>query len=345
MGKEVSRSPFVFLRKNTDDSLKHGNKMRSSVKQFLLAAAAVAAGISALWVWRGAVLLIAAGSFQNYGVFIAPAGLIVLAACLFSLVALFVESARPAYIVTAAVPATTFFLMPQTLPVSLAIAAAMLIILLATQRIRSEYALSIGFSVSKTLKAGLPIYFTALSLVITLFYYQQIAERERPAENIIPRGAVDLSLRVLSGAVSDLRGIPPTNSLMTVDEFLAQNLESQLKMQGISSRAITQKEIAQLIAEQRNELAKRYGIQMKGGERLADVLHRTITGKVEELLGPYARFLPFLSALAFFLALRTFAFPLYFIVVGFTALLIVLLRAATIIKSEKRSIEVERLTL
>ncbi len=319
--------------------------MTFSIKHTILAVLATAVGILALWAWRGAVFLIAAGSFKSYGEFIIPAGTIILAACLFSLASLFVDSARLLYGGTAAVPAAAFFLMPQTLPVAGTIATAILLAVFAGRRIRSEYGSSITFSASKTLKAGVPIYFTALSLVIALFYYQNIIGRDRPAENIIPRAAIDLSLRALSGAVSDLRGIPPTDSLMTVDEFLARNLESQLQAQGGSPRAAPQKEIAQLVAEQRNELAKRYGIEVKGGERLADFLHRTITEKVRELLGPYARFLPFLSALAFFFALRTFAFPLYFIVVGLTALLIALLRAATIIKSEKRSIEVERLIL
>ena len=319
--------------------------MKSSAKQYILSAVAAVAGIAALWAWRGAVLLIAAGSFESYGVFIAPAGSIILAACLFSLAALFIERAWLVYAGVAAVPAAAFFLMPQTLPVALAIAAGILLAVFAGRRIRREYTSSIAFSASKILKAGLPIYFTALSLVIALFYYQQIAGRERPAESIIPRAAVDLSLQALSGAVSDLRGIPHADSLITVDEFLAQNLESQLKTQGIAPNATTKKEIAALVAEQRNELAKRYGIRVRGGERLADVLHRTITEKMQELLGPYARFLPFLSALAFFFALRAFAFPLYFIVVALTALLITLLRASKIIKSEKRSIEVERLML
>ena len=319
--------------------------MKFSIKQSVLAVVATVAGIGALWAWQGAVLLIAAGSFKSYGGFIIPVGAVILAASLFSLASLFIESAWLLYAGTAVVPAAAFFLMPQTLPMASGVAAAMLLAAFAGRRIRSEYALSIAFSTSKTLKAGLPVYFTAISLVIALFYYQQIAGRERPAENIIPRTAVDLSLRALSGAFSDLQGIPRTDSLITVDEFLAQNLEGQLKTQGVELGAANKKEIAALVAEQRNELARRYGISVRGGERLADVLHRTITEKVEELLGPYARFLPFLSALAFFFALRTLSFPLYFIVVALTALLIALLRRGNIIISEKRTIEVERLTL
>jgi len=319
--------------------------MKSPLKHIILTVVAVAAGIAALWAWYGAIFLIAAGSFKSYAEFIIPVGLVVLAASLFSLAALFIEPVWLLFVGAALVPAAAFFFIPQTLPMAGAVTASILLAVFAGRRIRNEYAFSIAFSTGKTLKAGLPIYFTALSLIMAIFYYQQIVGQEHPAENIIPRAAIDLSLRVLAGAVSDLHGIPPADSVMTVDEFLAQNLEGQLKTQGIAATAANKKEIATLVAEQRNELAKRYGIRIQGGERLADVLHRTITEKVQELLGPYAQFLPFLSALAFFFALRTLSFPLYFIVVGLTALLITLLRTTTIIKSEKRSIEVERLTL
>lgn len=319
--------------------------MKSSAKQIILASAAAAAGGIALWLWRGAVILIAEGAFQNYGAFMIPLGITLASSCLFALAAILVVSPGVLYTSVVLAPATTFLVMPQTAPVAGAIGAAVLLVAFAARRIRREVEFSIAFSAGKILKAGLPIYFTALSVIIALFYYQQIAGREHPVDSVIPRAAVDLSVRALSGAFSDLQSIPHADSLITVDEFLAQNLEGQLKTQGIAPTATNKKEIAALVAEQRNELARRYGIPMKGGERLTDVLHRAITEKVQDLLGPYARFLPFLSAFAFFFALRTVSFPLYFGAVGLTALLIALLRRANMIISEKRSIEVERLTL
>lgn len=314
-------------------------------KESGLAALASALTIAVFWVWRDEVPLIAAGAFENYRSFIVPAISLGVGACVFSLASIFVSwrSVRYGF---AALPflAAMMFFPPNTAMAGICAAAALLGIF-AARRMRAEYESSLAFSTSKILKAGLPIYFTAASLIIALFYYQEVSVKNNIASTVVPRAAVDLSLRFLTGAVSDLQGIPDANSLMTVDEFLAQNLEGQLKEQGTSLKSLPQRQIAEIIAGQRNELAKRYGIQVKGGERLADVLHRTITSKVEEILGPYARFLPFISGLTFFFALRVLTFPLYFIVVTAVALLITFLHAVKIIKSEKKQIEVERLIL
>ncbi|MBI2053168.1 MAG: hypothetical protein HYT41_00270 [Candidatus Sungbacteria bacterium] len=319
--------------------------MTATIKEFGLAILAAVLSVAVFWIWRSEVPLIAAGAFENYRSFIVPAIALGIGACVFSLASIFVSwrSVRYAF---AALPflAAMMFFPPQAAMAGVCAAAALLGVF-AARRMRAEYESSLAFSTSKILKAGLPIYFTAVSLVIALLYYQEVSLKNNLASSIVPHVAVDLSLRFLTGAVSDLQGTADANSLMTVDEFLAQNLEGQLKEQGTSLKSISQRQIAEIIAGQRNELAKRYGIQVKGGERLADVLHRTITSKVEEILGPYARFLPFLSALTFFFALRVLTFPLYFVVVVVVALLITLLHAVKIIKSEKKQIEVERLIL
>lgn len=319
--------------------------MKLLIKESLLALVGAAGGILAFATLERAVQLIATGLLQDYSAFLLPAGALLFAACFFSLVSLFVVSL---WVMGAAILlpfAAAPLLMSLAAPSVGACIASGLLALYAGWRMRREHQFSITFSTSKMLKAGLPIYFTTVSIVVSLFYYQQITDQEHAVTGVIPRAAVELSLRFLSGAVSDLEGAPKADSALTVDEFLAQNLEGQLKSQGVAMKKLPKQEVAELVAEQRNELAKRYGIQIKGGERLADVLHRTITEKVQELLGPYARFLPFLSALAFFFAFRTLTFFLYFVVVLVTALLIALARAATIIKSEKRQIEVEHLTL
>jgi len=319
--------------------------MNTTIKESSFAVLASAFSIAVFWIWRSEVPLIAAGAFENYRSFIVPAIILGIGACVFSLASIFVSRRSMRY-AFAALPflASMMFFPPQAAMAGVCAAAALLGVF-AARRMRAEYESSLAFSTSKILKAGLPIYFTAISLVVALLYYQAVSAQNNIVSSIVPRAAVDLSLRFLTGAVSDLQGTADANSLMTVDEFLAQNLEGQLKEQGTSLKSISQRQIAEIIADQRNELAKRYGIQVKGGERLADVLHRTITTKVGEILGPYARFLPFLSALTFFFALRVLTFPLYFIVVVIVALLITFLHAVKIIKSEKKQIEVERLIL
>lgn len=319
--------------------------MKTIVKESAVAVLASVLSIVVFWIWRREIPLIAEGAFENYRSFIIPAAALTAGACVFSLASIFVSLRWMRYGFAALPFLIAMMFFPPNAAIAGLCAAAALLGVFAARRMHAEYTSSLAFSTSKILKHGLPIYFTALSLVIALLYYQEISLKNNLASTVVPRAAVDLSLRFLTGAVSDLQGIPDADSVMTVDQFLSQNLEGQLKEQGTSFKTLSQREIATLIADQRNELAKRYGIQIKGGERLADVLHRTITSKVEEILGPYARFLPFLSGLTFFLALRMLTFPLYFIVVTIVALLITFLHGVKIIKSEKQQIEVERLIL
>ena len=320
--------------------------MRTRIaKECMLALIAIAFSILNFWSWYRAIPLIAGGSFRDYTVLLSPAATLVGSACLFSLSAIFVSSRWLMYGASLLAGLAALVFIPWSVPLFGACIASSLLALFAGRRMSREYASSITFSTSKILKAGLPIYFTAACVAISLFYYQEISNQERTTASIVPRSAVELSLTFLSGAVSDLGGIRDANSALTVDEFLSRSLATQIGSQGKNARKIPQKEIAELMVNQRNQLARRYGIHVNGNERLVDVLHRTITAKVEELLGPYARFLPFLSSLAFFFALRTLTFALYFVAVVITALLITILRRATILKNEQREITVERLTL
>ena len=314
-------------------------------KEIVLGLASAAASFFALWFWKEAVPSLTKEGLGNYAQFFIPILALIAAASLFALSAALLELQLVRGASSLAPLVLLFFTLPYSSAALTVLWVSAVLVVFSARRIRKEHVFSLGFSTSKVLKAGIPIYFTAVSLVVSLFYYLQLSEGEGALVTIFPRQAVELTIGVLSGAVTDLREIPEANSLLTVDEFLSQNLEGQLMAQGTSLETLPQKEAAELLAEQRNALAKRYGIPLKGGERLAEVLHRTITARVEELLGPYARFLPVISALTFFFAFKALTLPLYFITLVAVFLLIKALRAAKIVHSEVRQVEVDRLTL
>lgn len=322
--------------------------MKSATKETIASAFSAVATILVFLFWKRAVPFVAAGSFSDYGLFVAPMLVLVLSASLFAVAASFVRI-RP--ILRAGVAgsfAAGVFLIPDAAgswPARLSgVGAAALLALFAARRIHQEYLFSLDFSIAKILKAGLPIYFTAIALVVSVLYYGTVTDREKAISSVIPRGAVELGIRALSGAVGDLDKIPGEDPVITVDEFLAGNLRRQMGEQGVPENAANTREVAELLAQQRNELARRYGIPIQGGERLSDVLHRTITARVQDLLGPYARFLPVLSAAAFFFAFKAFTFPLYFASLILTALLIKLLAALSIVKRTQETVAVERMS-
>jgi hypothetical protein len=162
---------------------------------------------------------------------------------------------------------------------------------------------------------------------------------------VIPRPVSDLAIRAFSRPLKETTGIAEIDPELTVDEVLKMSIRAKFKKEGVLLPRGTERGFTELVAHQRDQLAKQYGIELTGNERIGDVLNRAIIDRLQEILGPYAEFLPFISALAFFFAFKAFTFPLYFLTVLCVSLLIKFLRALTIIKSEIRQIEVERLTL
>ena len=314
------------------------------IKEIVLAILVAALNIAVFWFWFKAAPLIAEGEFQNYSSFIVPAGGLILSASLFSLVTLFTQNKWLAYASAIIAIGAPYLLVKATALILGINLASVALIILAVHRIRKEYSLSLGFSLSKTTKTGLPIYFTTASLIISVFYFGNVTE-EKALSSILPKPVLNLALKNLAGPLESLSGLPSLNPDVTVDEALLKLAEKQLQDQGVNISQFPRPELLRMLASQRNELAKNFGIKLGGREKLGDVLYNTISQRIEELLGPYKKYLPAASAIAFFLAFKTFTIPLYYLTTLVTFLLIKIMVRGRILKSEKQQIEVEKLTL
>ena len=319
--------------------------MTSFVKEAILAFLIVAAAIFAFWLWRETMPVLTAGILHNYEQFIAPIVALIAAASLFSLGAIFIDTKWLLYLASGVAVGAPFLLSSASTGAYVLLPGSILLTIFAARRIRKEHVLSIGFSTSKVLKAGLPLFFTAASLVASWFYLQTLTDQNKAVSALIPRPVSDLMIRVLAQPLKEATGLPDINPDITIDELLTMSVETQLEAQGVSLTAGTERGLSELLAHQRDQLARQYGIPLEGSERLGEVLNRAIIERLEDLLGPFVQYLPLLSAFAFFFAFKALTFPLYFMSVALTAGLIRALRMATIITIESQQIEVERLTL
>lgn len=320
-------------------------KMRPSVKEVLLALVTIGTGFLAFWLWREAMPLFQSGVLSNAGSFAAPVIALMLAASCFFASAVLISRHSIRYAAAASAVILPFFLSlppPHILPF---ISVAGLLAMFASRRMRKEHDLSLGFSTAKIAKAGLPLFFTVASLLAAWFYFQTMQNQEKAAAALIPRPITDLIIRALSGPLKEATGLAEIRADMTVDELLAASIRRELGDSGVALSQDGERGVTQLLAHQRDLFAKQYGITLTGGERIGDTLHRAVIERLEAVLGPFVQYLPLVSTLAFFFAFKAFTFPLYLISVALSALLIRLLRIATIVKSERRTIEVERLTL
>ena len=318
---------------------------KALTKEIVLAICTAAAGVLAFGLWKETLPVINVGILQNYTQFFAPTAALLAAASLFALGAILIDTKWLLYAASGTAVGAPFLLSSASATAAVMLPGSVLLAIFAARRIRKEHLLSLGFSASKILKAGLPLFFTISSLIVSVFYFATLDDPQKAASAVIPRPVSDLAIRVLAEPLKRATGLPEIDPNLTIDEILASSVRAEFQSRGAGLTPASERGLTELLAHQRDQLAKEYGIPLRGSERVGDVLNQAIIDRLQEILGPYAEFLPFISALAFFFAFKAFTFPLYFLTVFSTALLIKSLRALTIVKSETRQIEVQHLTL
>lgn len=319
----------------------------TNIKEIILGVLAAFSSIIAFWLWRAyAIPALAAGDFHGMARFIAPTAGLILASALFTLAAMFIRDRRIAYGSAAVGAAGPYLFVDASNAVILLAGASIAGIAFAVHKIRREFFLSAGFSVSKIAKSGLSLYFTVACAVISLFYAGTL-NRENSLVAIFPKPAFDLTLHYFlnSSYAKSVTGLSDIRRDVTMDELLDMLAKAQLEKQGIPASKIFPADLARIRAAEREALESQYGIAFRGDEKVEDLFYGAIAQRADELLGPYRAYIPFISSLAFFFALKALTVPLYLLSLFTVFLLIKALVSATILKCAVHRIEVERITL
>lgn len=315
-----------------------------SPKEAVLGILTVGASLATFYLWNEAMPLIIAGEFQEYTRFLFPVAGLVFSGSLFSLVAFFVRNDALRYGAVFTLVIIPFFFVPASATILSILGTSVLLISFSAYRIKKEFFLSHGFSVSKIAKAGVPLFFTVSSLIVAAFYLVRIDE-EKAISALLPRSTTGFLFQQLSPTFSSLTGVPNIGPDTTVDGAINELVKNELARQGMDISRLPRQEFSRLIALQRQEFSKQYGFQLEGKERVWDIAYNAIFERAKELLGPYKKYLPLTSALVFFAAFKAFTLPLYYLSLAVTFFLIKILVAVKILTKQKAQIEVERLTL
>lgn len=317
---------------------------RIAIKETVLCTFTLCMIIASFWLWRASTQAIAQEVFNSYGQFIASLSSLILAASLFGIAAIFVSNYWMMYISMSIGVAAPFLFIPFSTISLILMGPCILLVCFAARRIHKDASLAQGFSISNFFKSGIPLFLTIAGIIISFFYLYD-AQKKDAVRAIFPRTAFDVTIRALGGPLKSLTGGEAFTPEGTVDDFFQGLIKKQLGDRGIHFDQLSHKELQRLLADQRSEIAKSYGIQLRGDEKLGDVFYTTIIERMNDLLGPYRAYVPYASAVAFFLAFKTLSFFLYFLIIVIAFLLVRIMIVMGVLTHKKEQIEVERLTL
>jgi len=190
----------------------------------------------------------------------------------------------------------------------------------ATRKIKREEEVQVSLNFWRIWKRGLPIFLTALILVISMVYYFSPEPKKfQQKEVYISRSNFNLILKPLEDLIS---------------ERLPQGIPS-LDAEAIKS----------LSSEQINDLQNQYSVEVKKGDTIRDVLYKLVNFQLNSATGPYKKFIPFGLAVGLFITLKIVSILYVAIVIMLSWLFLKLLIMFKFARFEKVQKEVETVVL
>lgn len=305
-------------------------------KELIIAVLVVVSGILNAYFWKQ---LVFSGVFNDVALFSLPIAALFLFATVLVLAAMLGETLWLGAAAVFAAFAGSFFFVRASAPVISGLVLTLTFSLLAYRSIRKAAKSENVFGVNRILRQGLPLFFTAVAVMVSIFYFSKVVVSDQ--QLFIPEAAFELALPYLEDTLQNI--IPGFQASVSVDELLRKNAEDQLKNGGINQ--VSQTQMEKLVEEKRKVLEQALGIKVSGRERAGNLIYRLANQKIEDFLGEYKRYVPYLSAFGFFLAIKALTFPLYLISLGVVWGSVKILLAFGVVKRETVSVEVERLTL
>lgn len=306
-------------------------------KELALGSFTVAAGLLNAYLWRGVIF---AGEFKEAVLYSLPVLALFTFAILFSLSAAFIRD-RLLRTATAVLALSGGYLF---VPYNAVLISGAIVTALggwyAEEQIANEYATSNSFSTRKILRSGLPVFFTTVAFVLAVFYFSFVAGQQDQV--LFPRSLFDVTVPFLE---SPLQGIlPGFRPNASVDDMLLALAARELGG-AVDISKLGRAEREGLLAQGRKTLSEQFGLRLTGRERVTDILYQVTNVQVAKFLGPYQRYLPFLAAAGFFIAVKAFTLPVYWLTLILVFGVVKLLVAASILKREMVTISAERLHL
>jgi hypothetical protein len=191
--------------------------------------------------------------------------------------------------------------------------------LFASRKVRKEEKTQANLDFWKIWKRGLPILITGLILVISLVYYFSPNLMEmRQFEFKISRNAFDVIIGPLSKLISE-----------RLPEGMSLDANANLFLR----------------AEEKQDLKNKYGVIIEANDTGKDVLYKLVDYQLNNVTGPYRKFIPFGLVVGLFIVLKIVSILYVALVILFSWLVLKLLIVTKFINIgiEKKEVETVKL--
>lgn len=261
-------------------------------------------------------------------------------AVFFGTTALLSAPYRYAYLLSAVPFGFAGYLLSENIWLLIGVLIAALFSLISWFQIRRSEEVSVHFSVVKGLRSGLPLFFTSLALLGSLFFYEE--RSGRAVVEFIPRQAFDIFFPYFAGMVGT--GEVKANSNDTIDQLIARLVEAEAR-ETLGTNAVPPSYLDAFVTAQREALATQFDISLNGNEKAGDVFYTVANKKANEIAGPYIDYLPIAFSVGIFFALKALSLPIAWLAISLSFALVWLLRRFGLLHEVTQSVTITSYTL
>lgn len=191
--------------------------------------------------------------------------------------------------------------------------------LIASKKIKREEEVQVNLNFWRIWKRGLPVFITALCLVIAMVYYFSPELMNKKEIKIkISEKTIDIFLKPIEGLI---------------EEKLPEGFDLDSDIDKI------------LPADQKRELEKRFGIKIEKGDTGRKALYKIVDYQSNNITGPYQYLIPLGLAIGLFITLKIISILYVAIVIMLSWLVLKILMVVKFVKLEKIQKEVETVKL
>ena len=306
-------------------------------KELVLGALTVIAGVTNAYLWKGVLF---AGGVQHAAFYLVPVFVLFIFSILFALSALFIRYHLVRIATAVIAHVSGYLLIPFTATIGVAAVFSGIGGWIAVQDIAKEETASQTFSMRKILKSGMPLFFTALALLFSVFYYSFAINHS--SQGILPKSLFNAAVPYMEKPIQGF--LPGYRNNATVDDLLLAFATQQFGS-SVDIKTLTPAEKAALLAQGREALRAQFGIKLTGKEKASDVLSQVTNSQIEKFAGANKQYLPIAAAIGFFIAIKALTLPVFWITLILTGLMVQLMLKVGIVKREKVMVEIEKVNL